>query len=126
MNKEIEILAKDICICYGGRKSYAECRDCFGGKDNYMGCCGIAERLYNLGYRIVIDKDILKELDYEIESLRNKTCENLSHNYDFVCSKCLFRCYDMNTIEIDDDGEEIYHYDYQFKFCPNCGRKVKY
>lgn len=66
-----------------------------------------AEKLYAAGYR------------------KQETCENLSDNFDeFICSKCGYQNDDMNESKADDDGE-VNHYDYQFKYCPNCGRKVE-
>lgn len=64
-------------------------------------------------------------MNKEIEELA-ETCENLSDTIDeFICSKCGYMTDEVSSCKKDDDGE-IFHYDYQFKFCPNCGRKVKY
>ena len=57
-----------------------------------------------------------------------KTCKNMSDKNpvdEFVCSKCGFMTDDFHRLVIDeDDGEHIY-YEYEIKYCPNCGAKVK-
>lgn len=67
----------------------------------------LAKRLYNAGYH------------------KQETCKNLSNSIDeFECSKCGYMTDEVSSCKKDDDGE-IFHYDYQFKYCPNCGRKVE-
>lgn len=66
-----------------------------------------AEKLYEAGYR------------------KQETCRDLADDFDeFKCSECGYQCDDTNSCKKDDDGE-IFHFDFQFKFCPNCGRKVE-
>lgn len=42
----------------------------------------------------------------------------------FICSECEIVLEDWKKMESDDDGEE-WETEYEFKFCPNCGRKVR-
>lgn len=60
--KRIDEMAKDICNCLGGNFGYEACCDCFGENDNYFGCKGLAEALYNAGYRKLSDtaREILR------------------------------------------------------------------
>lgn len=43
---------------------------------------------------------------------------------EFICSECGIVLVDYERLEIDkDDGDENY-YEYEFRFCPNCGAKM--
>lgn len=67
----------------------------------------IAKKLYNVGYR------------------KENTCQNKALFSDgFVCSRCGYFTDEVNRTDIDKDDGEYYHYDYQFKYCPECGAKV--
>ena len=61
------------------------------------------------------------------------TCKNITENNpvdEFIWSECGFMTEDFSRIEIDEDFEEgIYyeernHYEFEIKYCPNCGAKV--
>ncbi len=54
--------------------------------------------------------------------------ENVNQRYnevdEFVCRKCGLHLMEWVRVEIDeDDGEEL-HYQYELKYCPECGRRV--
>lgn len=54
--------------------------------------------------------------------------ENVNERYnevdEFVCRKCGLHLMEWVRVEIDeDDGEEL-HYQYELKYCPECGRRV--
>ena len=55
-------------------------------------------------------------------------CMNVSYDVahcdKFVCSKCGIILEDWVETKYDEDDGEAYHYEYEFKFCPNCGRKI--
>ena len=74
------------------------------------------------------DKEISR-LTAESERLRaEKTCRNLSENNpvdEFICSKCGFMTEEFCRLKIDEDDGEHYHYEYEIKYCPNCGAKVE-
>lgn len=60
-----------------------------------------------------------------------RTCKNENMDYDevdqFVCSECGIELQDWKGVERDEDSfgfPECTFYEYSFKFCPNCGRKV--
>jgi predicted RNA-binding Zn-ribbon protein involved in translation (DUF1610 family) len=42
----------------------------------------------------------------------------------FICKKCGIRLEDWCQLEEDPDDGEISCHEYEFKFCPNCGRKI--
>lgn len=42
----------------------------------------------------------------------------------FICEKCGIHLEDYVRAEYDEDAEDTTHYGYEFKFCPNCGRRV--
>lgn len=69
---------------------------------------GIAEALYNAGYR------------------KEKTCKNTTKNHpvdEFVCSECGLVLQDYCRKILDEDGEE-YLFEFEIKYCPKCGAKV--
>lgn len=71
----------------------------------------------------------IEQLEAENERLKSeKTCKNMSDKNpvdEFVCSKCGFMTDGFHRLVIDkDDGEHIY-YEYEIKYCPNCGAKVE-
>lgn len=43
---------------------------------------------------------------------------------DFICEKCGVRLGDWVKSVYDEDAEDTYHYEYEFKFCPECSRRV--
>lgn len=58
-----------------------------------------------------------------------QTCENINEDYadcdQFKCSECQIELQDWHRVERDDDGEVSYH-EYTFRYCPHCGRRIKY
>lgn len=57
-----------------------------------------------------------------------KTCKNISENNpvdEFKCSKCGFMAEDFHRLVIDEDDGEHINYEYEIKYCPNCGAKVE-
>lgn len=55
------------------------------------------------------------------EPPEDKTCRNITKENpvdDFVCSKCGVHLYDWIRVRDED------YYEYEFKYCPNCGAKV--
>ena len=55
-----------------------------------------------------------------------KTCKNIAemHPVDgFTCSECGITIVDYVEERVDDDCHASY-YEYEFKYCPNCGAKV--
>lgn len=78
----------------------------------------------------VADKDAeIARLTAENERLRTeKTCKNISENNpvdEFKCSKCGFMAEDFHRLVIDEDDGEHINYEYEIKYCPNCGAKVE-
>lgn len=68
-----------------------------------------SEALYKAGYR------------------KTERCKNLTRCNpidEFICSKCGFFIEDFCGIEIDEENEDRYYYEYEIKYCPNCGAKV--
>lgn len=58
-----------------------------------------------------------------------KRGENLNNEYadcdQFICSECGIELRDWTRVEIDEDDGEEDHYEYVFRFCPNCGARIK-
>ena len=42
----------------------------------------------------------------------------------FICGKCGICLEDCVSVEYDEDTEDTTYHVYEFKFCPECGRKV--
>lgn len=68
-------------------------------------------------------------LDMAIKALEQQSCENINEDYDdcdqFKCSECQIELQDWHRVERDEDYGEISYHEYTFKYCPNCGRRVK-
>ena len=43
---------------------------------------------------------------------------------EFVCSECGIILFGYERLEIDEDEDDESCYEYEFKFCPNCGAKM--
>lgn len=58
----------------------------------------------------------------------NKICYNINTGYpdseEFFCSKCGIQLRGWYSIEHNPD-DDIEYSDYEFKYCPNCGAKIK-
>lgn len=42
----------------------------------------------------------------------------------FICEKCGIRLEDWSRIVFDEEDNDKFVYEYEFQFCPNCGRKI--
>ena len=78
--KQIEEMAKEMCGV--SRRSYELCGDCFGEKNNYIGCRGMAQFLSEKGWvkipenAVVLTNEEYKRLQRRQESC--KTCEEIA------------------------------------------------
>ena len=43
----------------------------------------------------------------------------------FVCSECGIELQDWHRVERDADDGDITYYEYEFKYCPNCGADMR-
>lgn len=43
---------------------------------------------------------------------------------EFICSECGIVLVDYERLEIDEDDDDENCYEYEFRFCPNCGAKI--
>ena len=66
---------------------------------------------------------------YCADVVKRKTCKNLAVEYDdcdqFVCSQCGIELQDWRRVEHDEDDGDVTYNEYRFRFCPNCGAKIK-
>lgn len=44
---------------------------------------------------------------------------------EFKCSVCDITLEGCTRVVTDEDDGELYYYEYEFKYCPNCGAKMK-
>lgn len=74
--------------------------------------------------------DRLAELEDKIEQgtiKEEKTCKNVSemHPVDgFTCSECGISLVDYVEERVDEEEYDTTYYEYEIKYCPNCGAKV--
>lgn len=57
--------------------------------------------------------------------VKERTCRNVSewHEVDeFVCSECGIKLTDW--VEVIEDEEQAFRFEYAFKYCPSCGARV--
>lgn len=57
---------------------------------------------------------------------KENTTENLAaHTEQFICSKCELHLEDFTQQIYDEDEDETYSTDFDFFYCPRCGKKVE-
>lgn len=59
------------------------------------------------------------------EYIESETCKNLTeknHVSEFICSNCGFMMDEFYRKEVDDGVPD--YYEFEIKYCPNCGAKV--
>nr|DAT40705.1 MAG TPA: MqsA [Caudoviricetes sp.] len=65
---------------------------------------------------------------YDVDKVVEQ-CENVAEKYadcdEFVCSKCGIYLEEWVEVSIDEDYDDEIHSEYVFKYCPNCGAKIK-
>lgn len=62
-----------------------------------------------------------------IKIMTNETTRNVSYYNPvdgFVCDKCNISLVDWMRAEYDEELDDISYYEYEFRYCPHCGRKV--
>ena len=60
--------------------------------------------------------------------MNEKTCKNISemHPVDgFICSECGIRIVDYVEERFDEEEYDTTYHEYEFKYCPNCGSRMK-
>ena len=61
--------------------------------------------------------------------VERKTGKNVATEYEdcdqFVCSECGIELQDWHRVERDEDDGDVTYHEYWFRFCPNCGMKIK-
>ena len=62
-----------------------------------------------------------RELEYIALPVTNENNEYADCDQ-FICSNCGIELQDWVRVEREDG--EVTHYEYEFKYCPNCGRKI--
>lgn len=73
---------------------------------------------------------VLKQMPtaYDIDKVVEQ-CENVAERYadcdEFVCSKCGIHLMEWVKVSIGEDYDDEIHSEYVFKYCPNCGAKIK-
>lgn len=74
------------------------------------GALQLAEELYKAGYRKQVEGENIGTV----------------HPVDeFKCSVCGITLEGWTRVVTDEDDGELYYYEYEFKYCPNCGAKMK-
>lgn len=76
--------------------------------------------------REICDDDASIERFYNILTYgKADVTRNISEVSDtFICEKCGIHLEDCVRAEYDEDTEDTTHYEYEFKFCPECSRLV--
>lgn len=88
-----------------------------------------ADRIVGCYHRDEMIRERLCELEDKIEQgtmKEEKTCKNISemHPVDgFTCRECGITLIDYVEERVDEEYNAT-HYEYEIKYCPNCGAKV--
>lgn len=73
------------------------------------------------------DTSKCKYFKNKADYVRVKHGENIGdvHPVDeFVCSECGIVLEGWTRVVTDEDDGELFYYEYEFKYCPNCGAKM--
>lgn len=71
------------------------------------------------------DKEIARLTEENARLKKEKICLNIAEdNGVFVCSECKFDSLNDYRLKLN-KGDKYYHYEYNIKYCPNCGAKVE-
>ena len=74
--------------------------------------------------------EMVKNIQSRNGKERKETCRNIAEDYadvdQFVCSECGIELQEWHGVERDEDTGDESFYEYTLKYCPNCGRKIKY
>lgn len=75
-----------------------------------------------------IDENEGKKIIAAIEEAdKEQSTVNISPNNPvdgFLCEKCGFEAEDWSAIERDEEYQDMNYYEFEFKYCPRCGKKV--
>lgn len=68
-------------------------------------------------------------LDYipaaDVVEVRHGQNISKAHPVDeFVCSECGLIMRDLSEVRIDEENEDECYYEFEFKYCPDCGAKM--
>ena len=67
---------------------------------------------------------IVKERNKKMNSHFTRNLAEVSDT--FICKECGIHIEDYSRVEFDEEDEnDITHYEYEFKYCPECGRKIE-
>lgn len=59
-----------------------------------------------------------------VEVKRGKNITNMYHCDEFICSQCGLIMRDLTEVRIDEDNDDECYYEFEFKYCPECGAKM--
>lgn len=107
-----------------------ECKCCgnwFASTSDDELCITCSRAMERLGLSH-ISYDRLREL---VEADRDGQCTKHGYNAtelnpvdEFICSECGTIFEDTNLCEVDVDTGDRTYYEYEFKYCPNCGAQM--
>lgn len=90
----------------------------------FVGASKFAEDTRQAGKMLINAQLTAYDVDKVVEQ-----CENVAEKYadcdEFVCSKCGIHLEEWVEVSIDEDYDDEIHSEYVFKYCPNCGAKIK-
>ena len=75
---------------------------------------------------VEMTKTQYEEIKKALSDIKTKHAENLADVSDrFICSRCGIHLEDCTRFVYDEDSDDTSHYEYEFKFCPECGAEVR-
>lgn len=86
----------------------------------------LIDRRFATGYDYAILTDIISDLPAaDVQPVTHtENMSTVAFCDRFICKNCDLHLEDWVKVVIDpDDGDEL-HYEYEFKFCPECGAKI--
>lgn len=98
----VKEIGKKICQFYRGRKDQSSCGDCFGERDNYLGCRNLAEWL--------------------VDSFKEKTCSFIEVREGWWDSDGYWECSICGSAWCFMDG--MSPEENEVSYCQKCGAKI--
>ena len=63
-----------------------------------------------------------------VDVVEVKHGENITKKHpvdEFICSECGLIMRDLTEVRIEEDNEDECYFEFEVKFCPNCGVKIR-
>lgn len=99
----------------------ATCKDCLHYEPCYSGGVSVWNNIQQT------EEDHCRHFKDRSQYAEVKHGENITKQHpvdEFICSECGLIMRDLTEVRIDEENEDECYYEFEFKYCPNCGAKM--